>query len=220
MRQEIWPQHASSCRKFKRSATRVPGDATRLSTSTPVRAELKKNAESDFISAVWLREFGQIHTRVRDYQAQRPFSQGKDKIQSRVKRCCSSVKISSLASRFVRPADASALCGIDLPSPRSLSRISSATVLRWIDLPSPRSMSQNRKARVLFLNRSAFDKSPGSSASVENTVQRNRKDALPLPPLRKRCSEQVAFEIARSSHSVDEALSYYRRLTHTPGSLP
>ena len=70
-----------------------------------------------------------------------------------------------------------------------------------------------------LLNRSAFDTSPGSSASVENTVQRNRKDALPLTLLRKGGSEQVAFEIARSSRLVDEALFYYRRLTYTQGAM-
>ena len=50
-------------------------------------------------------------------------------------------------------------------------------------------------------------------------VQGNRKDAPPLPPLRKRGSEQMALQTARSPRSVDEAPTDCRRLTYAPGSM-
>ena len=146
-----------------------------------------------------------------------------------------------MSHSLAQACGASELCWIDLPSQRFLSQNSSARVFRWIDLPSPRSLSrisklcqcspcdrlslatlddtEQRSQCAPPKNRSAFDKSPGSSGSVEDTVQRNRKDAPPRSPLRKRGSEQVAFDIARSPHLVDDALSDCRRLTYAPGSL-
>ena len=48
------------------------------------------------------------------------------------------------------------------------------------------------------LNRPALAKVPSVSCLVEMSVQRSRKDAPPLPALRKRGSEQVACDIVRS----------------------
>ena len=93
----------------------------------------------------------------------------------------------------------SGILSINLPSPRLLSQTRRASVLRWIDLPST-----SFQVPVAWWG---------------DAVQRNRKDAPSLPPLRKRGSEFLAFEIARSPHLVIDALSEYRRLTCTFGAL-
>ena len=55
-----------------------------------------------------------------------------------------------------------------------------------------------------LVNRLAQATVSGYFDSVENALQ----DAPLLPPLRKRCSDIFAFEIARSPRGVDEATDY------------
>ena len=84
--------------------------------------------------------------------------------------------------------------------------------IQWNPVNQPPCVTVQR-SQCTLLDRLALDKSPGSGGSVRNMVQRSRKDAPPLPPFRKRGSEQVACEIARSPHLVGEALSDHRRRT-------
>ena len=128
-----------------------------------------------------LREFIKLILAFRACQAQRPFSQGKDRRQSRGKRCCSSFNI----------------CSHLVNQPACVKDQRSQPVY------SVGSTCSRQVFKFQWLSEERVSAQPKRCASSPT--------ALP-----KRGSEQVAFEIARSPHLVDEALSDYRRLTYTP----